>query len=96
MAFASAGAVGGKPGSPIPVGAVSTRHNVNFNQRSLFHGKRREAVEVALHGAAILHRDLALHRRCQAVNNGAFNLGADAVRIQRERRYRQRKRSGLL
>ena len=63
IALATAGAIGGTPGSPTPPGFASLGTMCTSTSRHLVHPQHRVVVEVALLHAPVLERDLAVAAR---------------------------------
>src|SRR6266852_6766692 len=62
-------------------GVFLARHDVNFRSRSLVDARHLVVVEIGLLDAAILDRDGVVQSGRKTVDGGAFDLRADAVRI---------------
>ena len=52
---------------------------MHLDQRRFFHGERSELIEIALGGAPVFDGNFTFQRSGQTVDNGAFDLSANAV-----------------
>ena len=91
MALTSAPAASAVLGSPMPPGSGGSAR-CGSRSRRLVVPQHLVVVEVTLHDAAVLNRDLALQRRGQAVDRAAFHLRLDRVGIDHPARSRPRTR----
>ena len=82
-AFATAGAIGGTPGSPTPLGRLGARHDVHLDDRHLEEAQGPVVVEVRLLHAAFAERDLAVERGGEAEHDRGLDLRRHARGVHR-------------
>ena len=83
-ALAMAGAMGGMPGSPMPVGFSVDGNDVHLDVRHLVDAQHAIVVEVRLHDAPVGEIDRGEQRGRKPEAHASFELRADYVRVDRD------------